>query len=743
MSFITINNYSVTGDCSSTSSGAIYFEISGVGVGSIFTVQEFPTPSVLPTSGLTSSPYIYSFEGIPPGDYVLQIQDNTLPPSGPIQQLLPFHISSGSTVSAVSEDTTCNQSDGRITGYTQYSYGSTIFYLYDTSNNLIDSATPSSPETNYIFTNLTPGDYYVIADDGGGCTGQSESVIVKPSTNFSFGYYVVDDASCVLGQGTGKIFITGLTNPTSAFTINWLSNVNGQTGTAITGLTQGLYTVEITNTIGCTNTQSIFVDNIPPIGITNGNLITSAPSCFASDGSITVIVTGGTAPFYYNCSNGDSVISFSTTHTFTGLSSNLYTISVTDAGFCITTAQATLSTPGSFGVVSVSAVNSNCNANNGSVVVTINNGSGNATYTYTLSGNTGQSAVTQIAAQTTTFNGVGSGDYVVLVNDGSGCVFTGTTSITNEDKFTISASTTGTTCGLNNGSVSVTTSSGATLPLQYNLFGPTLTPSPSSVTQLNGVFTGLKSGIYNLTVTDNSGCSQTLVLLIDQSTDIVCSIIKSDPLFGNDGTIDLVITSGNPPFTYNWSPNVGSQTGLSITGLSSGSYSVLITDSDGCQKLLPITLTGTDLIQNYDYVTICEKSFENTEVLGVRGIQQMYNEGYFDLISGETNCILNNADFKIIVEVGDELVEETFYSSTSLNDFPTTFLWADIVKEVLESFVGVGEVMVDLTNNTIKITNDCEEINKNCGKETYNLLTDTRIILNLVISYNISCVACN
>jgi hypothetical protein len=743
MSFITINNYSLTGDCSNTSSGAIYFEVSGVGVGSIFTVQEYPVPSVLPTSGLTTSPYVYSFEGIPPGDYILQVQDNTSPPSGPLQQLIPFHISSGSTVSAESEGTTCGQSNGRITGYTQYSFGVSTFYLYDTSNNLIDSVTASLPETSYIFTNLTPGDYYVIADDGGGCTGQSESVIVIPSTNFDYGYYVVDDASCVPGEGSGKIFITGLTNPTSAFTINWLSNVNGQTGTTVTGLTQGLYTVEITNSIGCTNTQSVFVDNIPPIGITNGNLFTTAPTCFASDGSITVIVTGGTAPFYYSCSNGDSVISFSTTHTFTGLSSNLYTINVTDAGFCLTTAQTTLSTPGSFGTVSVSTVNSNCNANNGSVIVTINNGSGNATYTYTLSGNTGQSAVTQIASQSSTFNGVGSGDYIVLVNDGSGCVFTGTTSIVNENKFTILATTTDTTCGLNNGSIIINTSSGATLPLNYNLFGPIGDLFPQNIPQLSGVYTGLKSGIYNLTVTDNAGCTQTLSVLVDSSSDIVCSLIKSDPLFGNDGTIDLIITSGNPPFTYNWSPNVGLQTGLSISGLSSGLYSVLITDSSGCQKSLSIALTGTDLIQNYDYVTICEKSFESTEVMGVRGIQQMYNEGYFDLISGDTDCILNSADFKIIVEVGDEIVEETFYSSVSLNDFPSTFLWADTVKMVLESFVGIGEVIVDLENNTIKITNDCEEINKNCRKETYNLLTDTRIILNMAISYNISCVACN
>lgn len=185
------------------------------------------------------------------------------------------------------------------------------------------------------------------------------------------------------------------------------------------------------------------------------------------------------------------------------------------------------------------------------------------------------------------------------------------------------------------------------------------------------------------------------------------------------------------------------QNGLSITGLSSGFYSVLITDSDGCQQLRTITLAGTDLYQDYSFVTICEKSFSDSEIVGKRGIQQMFNEGYTDLTSGDTNCILNNADFKAVIEVGDEVVEQIFYTSTSLGDFPTDFLWADTLQTVLESIPGIGDVVVDLINNKITITNDCEEITKGCKKQTYNLLNDTRIIVNLVIAYNISCVACN
>ena len=70
-------------------------------------------------------------------------------------------------------------------------------------------------------------------------------------------------------------------------------------------------------------------------------------------------------------------------------------------------------------------------------------------------------------------------------------------------------------------------------------------------------------------------------------------------------------------------------------------------------------------------------------------------------------------------------------------------MWGETLTSLLEGFVGIGEIIIDYANNTIKITNDCEEINKNCRKETYNLLNDTRIIVNLVISYDISCVACN
>ena len=369
MSWLNIYDFSITGDCGNTSSGELYFEISGNSPN--WVVSEISGSGLLPTTILSPGSNSYYVGGLPFGNYSFQVVETTVPPTPPQTIIRSFVISTGTTIFAVSDDTTCNLPSGSITAYTEFNYGQSTFELYDLTSTFITSGQTSFGEDYFIFNNLQADSYFIIGDDGGGCQGISESVIIKPSTSFNFGYYKVDDASCVQGQGSGKIYITGLTTPTSAYTINWLSNVNGQTGTTITGLTQGLYTVEITNQNGCIQTDSIQIDTVETIGL--GSLILTQPSCFQNDGEITVITTGGTAPFYYYCSNGDSVVSFDTTHTFTGLTSGSYNITVTDAGLCNFTTQTTLVTPGSFGTVVLSTTNSNCNSNNGSILITINN----------------------------------------------------------------------------------------------------------------------------------------------------------------------------------------------------------------------------------------------------------------------------------------------------------------------------------------------------------------------------------
>ena len=335
MGIINVNQFNITGDCTNQGLGVVTFSVTGDTPN--WLAIESPTANLnLPTSALTQVDNVYYYSGLSSGSYFLQVYDSTY--SNYV--VVNFHISSGTCVSIETTSTTCGLDNGAVTATTQYSYGSgSIFTLYDIDNNFISSGNSTSNE--YVFPPVSAGTYYVVADDGGGCTGKSASCIVTNSTPFDYGYYVVNDGSCINNNGSGKIFLTGLSDP-SLYTVNWLTSVNGQTGTTVTGLTAGLYNVEVTNNDGCSLSKIITITGVDPLGI--GGFMTYPPSCFTNDGEINIIVTGGTAPYYIGCSNGDSAIIFNNDYTFTGLFSGTYNFNIIDAGVCTVSGTTSINT---------------------------------------------------------------------------------------------------------------------------------------------------------------------------------------------------------------------------------------------------------------------------------------------------------------------------------------------------------------------------------------------------------------
>ena len=459
---IVIYNYSVTGDCSNTGSGEVYFDITGTTPP--FAVNCISSGCSLPTSASTTS---YSATSLTANTYFLQIVDGA---SNSYVQAV--YISSGTTASIDSQNTTCGLNNGVITGFTSGVYNQSTYDLYDGSNNFITSA--STPNNYYEFTSLSAGTYYIVANDGGGCTGITASVIITPSTGFTFGGYVVDDASCN-GVGSGKIFLTGLTLPSSAYTINWSPNVNGQTGTTVTGLTGGTYIVTLTDPNDCSNTQSFTVQTVNPLG--SGGFITiSQPTCFSNDGEVEFIVTGGTPPYFFSGSSGQVDVTFASSVTFTGLSSGNYSFLVTDAGLCTIYDSVTMLTPNSFSTVAVNTTPSFCSQNDGSIQVVVDNGlSSEPSLIISVSGTSGTQQIGTLGNPSQTFVGLPNGTYVVTVQSTS-CTYTATTTITSINLFSVTATTSGTTCGTSNGVLQVNVSTGGTLPYIFTLVGPTYAP---------------------------------------------------------------------------------------------------------------------------------------------------------------------------------------------------------------------------------------------------------------------------
>ena len=289
---IYIIDYSFTGDCSNTSIGAVTFNVTGTTPPFAVTCLNSSLP---PSSALTAPFYSYEATGLSGDTYFLQIIDgasNT--------RLQSIYISSGTSASIDSTNTTCGFDNGSVTGFTSGVYGYASFAIYDGSDNYITSA--STPNNFYEFQGISANTYYIVADDGGGCTGITPSVVINQSDVFDFGGYVVNDGSC-LGGPSGKIFLTGLTLPTSAYTISWLTNVNSQTGTTVTGLTSGSYNVQITNPDGCETTKSFTINSVGDL-TSAGFIVIEQPNCFDSNGEVEFIITGGTPPYFFSASTG-------------------------------------------------------------------------------------------------------------------------------------------------------------------------------------------------------------------------------------------------------------------------------------------------------------------------------------------------------------------------------------------------------------------------------------------------------
>ena len=705
-------NITVTGDCSNNNSGAFNLFVSD---GTPPYTVEFISPSYA-SQTITTQPA--SLVGIASRVYQVRVNDSSLPTNN--EFLLNIPISSGvcGSISAV-QNTTCGVNNGSVTGSSTSLYSSTDFSLYNINNNYLASATTNTNEA--VFGSLSAGTYYLGVTDLGGCTAFTQTFIIEESEPLDFGLYVVPNSSCG-GAPIGKIFVTGQTGQ-SPYSYLWN---NGQTGSTITGLTSGNYSVAVTDAFGCTLSKEGTITNVNPVGL--GLFTSTAPTCLQSNGVINMTITGGTEPFYYSASTGNVLVSYSRTFSLSGLSAGQYNFQVTDAGLCQMFAGTTLETPGGLTSVTVQGQNSTCSSTNGSI--TVNVVGGNSPYTYTLVYPTGNQLNISNSQTTQIFSNLSGGTYTVAVSDNSGCAFMEEVTLVAQNKFTISTQVVGTSCNQNNGSVTILTTAGSTLPLDYSVDGlqNIIDTNLTAVT-----FNNLSSGTHVVSVTDADGCVQTTNILVPSSQPLNYSLYSTSCGSGSSGKITAFITSGEPPFTFNWSDNVPNEPQqIQVSGLTAGTYSLTVVDSNGCSLTRNTTITCSTNSTNYQTYIMGAEVF-NIQSPTKFGLLQMLNEGYFDLTSGNVGCELLSATFtaKVSVDPSGIVATQNFFTSTSLVQVPTDNQWYNTIRTLLLGIPGVGNVTIDQLNNEITI-----ETSKNNSS-----LQGQEIVIDLVIDYNIICSA--
>ncbi len=700
-------NISTTGACST--SGAISLQLSG---GTPPYTVQWTTPNL----GVDT---VYSFPsirtGLSAGEYTVNVNDSSLPTN--LEFFINIPVSSGvcANVAGV-QNTTCGLNNGSITGSSSSNYSSTNFYLYSGTDVYITSAVTNTNEA--IFQNLTAGTYYLLVQDIGGCTGVSETIIVEESSAMDFGLYVVPNSSCG-GAPLGKLYVTGQTG-TAPYTYLWSNN---QTTSSITGLTSGNYTVTVTDAAGCVVTKNGVIVDVSPVGF--GNFIVTQPTCFASNGVVTLTITGGTAPYYYSASSGNNEISYTQTFTVSGLPSGSYSVTVTDAAFCTFTQTTELLTPNGISSVSIQGNNSGCSDNDGSIQISVVNGT--TPYTYTLVNPNGGTSVVSTSNNSNTFSSLSGGTYFVSVQDFSGCSYGDYVTIITENLFTITASTTGTTCGQNNGQITIVKSTGGTEPYSYLLDGVV---QVANTIQSAVTLTNITSGSHSVSVSDASGCIQTRQIFIDTSEPLTYSLISTSCGTGDQGTLTAFISSGEPPFTFTWSSNVvGNPQSITVTGLTAGTYSVTVVDSLGCSLRRSMVVSCTQNLISYQVYVMGNEDFQSKG--GSKcGLLQMMNEGFYDLTLTNTNCNLISADFiaKVTVEPLGSVYTSQFFTTNSLLVAPSDNQWYNAIETLLMTIPGITGVSIDALNNKITIQTNVD------GPLQNQILT-----IDVLIEYDVKC----
>jgi hypothetical protein len=676
-----------------------------------------PTDVLLSYGTIVSLPEVPSVRtGLSAGTYSVRVNDSTLPTNNSFYINIP--VSSGCCCNILGvNSTTCATDNGSVTGTSSSQYSSTNFYLYHSDNSFSQSATTN--QSTVIFGSLTAGTYYMTVMDLGGCTGRSQNFIIEDSTQLDFGLYSIPNSSCG-GPALGKIYVTGMTgNP--PYTYLWS---NTFTTSFITGLTSGDYSVQITDSTGCVKSKTATVGTVPPVGF--GTFTSVPPTCFLNDGSITLTVTGGTAPYYYSASTGNVLISYSQTYTLSGLSSGTYQFQVTDAGLCTLVTQTSISAPQGISSVTINGSNSTCSSIDGQITIAVNGGV--TPYTYTLIYPDGNSLSVTSNQSVQIFSNLQSGTYSAVVEDTVGCSYMKEITLIAENKYTISTITTPTTCNRNNGTVYVETTTGYTLPITYSLDNiQNIVNSNLTATTFNNV----SAGQHTVTVTDSTGCIQTSQVYVDGSVALDFSLYSISCGTGDSGGITAFISSGTPPFTYTWSDNVpGNPQEIQVSNLTAGTYSLTIIDNNGCSLKRTTTINCATIYASYQTYIMGAEMF-NVKSPAKCGLLQMLNEGFYDLTSGNTSCSLISATYSVKVSVNPlgTVTTQNFFTSTSLINAPSDNLYYDTAKTLLLTISGINQVTIDSLNNQITIETSKVE----------NTLNGQEIIIEVVIEYDIMC----
>ncbi|MBO3699777.1 PKD domain-containing protein, partial [Roseivirga sp. E12] len=438
---------------------------------------------------------------------------------------------------------------------------------------------------------LGRGTYQVTVTDNNGCVIQGDFTIGGPAVLAATA--IVNDVTCNgIGDGSIDLSTSGGVGP---YTFLW---ADGATTEDRSGLSPANYGVTITDANGCSTFRNYTITE--PASITIGYTANDV-NCFGDgNGSIAVSVTGGTLPYTYAWSSGQ------TTKDLTNISGGSYTLTVTDNNGCQTSETIVVDEPLAALSSSATITNETCFGDNqGAVVLNVTGG----TAPYSYSWNQGSSSKDIF--------GLSQGTYQVTITDSNGCSIQQDYTVSGPSAISLSANVSTISCnGAGDGSIDLTVA-GGTGPFTFAWSNGSTTEDLNTLTP----------GTYAVLVTDVGGCTYSANYTITEPLQLSTNFLAQNvTCFGaDDGSIDVTVSGGTLPYTYSWDNGESTE---DITGLSGGNYELTVTDARGCQLVTNIAigaptaaLTATATITN----TLCNGQPNGIVELAVTGGTAPFN----------------------------------------------------------------------------------------------------------------------
>ncbi len=428
---------------------------------------------------------------------------------------------------------------------------------------------------SYVIQNLPNGTYSINITDAAGCADY-ELVTVNNSGNSLDLDVTGSGGSC---GDLGFIWIDVL-NGTAPYSVSWTgpSSGNAQSPTPgfdITNLDDGCYFITVTDAFGCQGTESFCLTNDPAL-----NFIASPNngSC-GQNGSITLNIYNGTPTFLISWTgpvSGNAVSNLSD-YQISNLPAGNYTVFITDGSGCSEFQYVTIGASGNMSL-NTTPVSGGC-IGLGSILVQINGGNG----PYAVSWSGPVFGSTNTNNTTVDIPNLPSGTYTISVFDSGNCYASSTSTLSNNSGISVTTTALNSNCSPL-GAIEVWIN-GSTPPVTISWSGPV--NGFTTIQNNNFVIPNLPTGNYTIAVIDNTGCSDTDDLFLNNGNGVNLSTSANNGACGQNGSIDLTIAGGNAPFSISWTgPNTGSTNifgdNLNIPNLPSGNYLVSVVDNDGC-----------------------------------------------------------------------------------------------------------------------------------------------------------------